>query len=225
MFLVRRLSHAAERAADHRRERRRGAHRLCRVRPTVAFRRRRDRRHGGLRRCSPSRRPAGMSADPMAVLLILTLGVATYGTRIAGHLSSRASSGSNPRVEAALDAVPVAVITALVAPAVLARSYADTIAAAVTIIAALQASDLADAADRSGDGFAAASGRALAAIGPRGGAVGAARPPPSWLIGGPCNWRNRSPLPASRRKRPAHRPAWRAHPEAHRYRRCCWSRP
>ena len=61
----------------------------------------------------------------MAVLLILALGVATYGTRIAGHLVLSRFERLNPRVEAALDAVPIAVITALVAPAVLARSYAD----------------------------------------------------------------------------------------------------
>ena len=79
-----------------------------------------------------------MSADPMAVLLILALGVATYGTRVAGHLVLSRFERLNPRVEAALDAVPIAVITALVAPAVLARSYADAIAAAATIVAALK---------------------------------------------------------------------------------------
>jgi uncharacterized membrane protein len=79
-----------------------------------------------------------MIADPVAVILILALGVATYGTRIAGHLVLSGFERLNPRVEAALDAVPIAVITALVAPAVLARSYADAIAAAVTIVAALR---------------------------------------------------------------------------------------
>ena len=79
-----------------------------------------------------------MIADPMAVLLILGLGVATYGTRVAGHLVLSRFERLNPCVEAALDAVPIAVITALVAPAVLARSYADAIAAAVTVIAALK---------------------------------------------------------------------------------------
>jgi uncharacterized membrane protein len=79
-----------------------------------------------------------MMADPMAVILILALGVATYGTRIAGHLVLSRFERLNPHVEAALDAVPIAVITALVAPAVLARSYADAIAAALTIVAALK---------------------------------------------------------------------------------------
>ena len=79
-----------------------------------------------------------MSADPMAVLLILALALATYGTRVAGHLILSRFERLDPRVEAALDAVPAAVITALVAPAVLANGVADTIAAGVTILAALR---------------------------------------------------------------------------------------
>lgn len=79
-----------------------------------------------------------MTADPIAVLLILALGVATYGTRIAGHLILSRFERLNPRVEAALDAVPIAVITALVAPAVLASGIAETIAAIVTVAAALR---------------------------------------------------------------------------------------
>lgn len=79
-----------------------------------------------------------MNFDPLAILLILSLGVATYATRIGGHLVLSRFEKLNPRVEAALDAVPIAVITALVTPAVLGRSYADAIAALVTIVAALK---------------------------------------------------------------------------------------
>ena len=74
----------------------------------------------------------------MAVLLILALALATYGTRIAGHLILSRFENLDPRVEAALDAVPAAVITALVVPAVLATGMAETIAAGVTILAALR---------------------------------------------------------------------------------------
>lgn len=74
----------------------------------------------------------------MAVLLIMALGLATYGTRIAGHLILSRFESLNPRIEAALDAVPIAVITALVTPAVLASSVADSIAAAITVVAALR---------------------------------------------------------------------------------------
>lgn len=81
-----------------------------------------------------------MSADPMALLLILALGVATYGTRVVGHLVLSRFERLDRRVEAALDAVPAAVITALVAPAVLATGWAETIAAAVTVAASLRLS-------------------------------------------------------------------------------------
>ena len=74
----------------------------------------------------------------MAVLLILALALATYGTRIAGHLILSRFEKLDPRVEAALDAVPAAVITALVVPAVLATGAAETIAAGATILAALR---------------------------------------------------------------------------------------
>ena len=79
-----------------------------------------------------------MSVDPLTLLLILALGVATYGTRVAGYLILSRFETLDPRVEAALDAVPAAVITALVTPAVLASSWADAIAAVITIIAALK---------------------------------------------------------------------------------------
>jgi uncharacterized membrane protein len=74
----------------------------------------------------------------MTVLLILALAAGTYLTRIGGHLILSRFQHLNPRAEAALDAVPAAVITALVSPAVLAAGVADAIAAAVTILAALR---------------------------------------------------------------------------------------
>lgn len=79
-----------------------------------------------------------MSLDPVSVLLILALGVGTYGTRIAGHLILSRFEKLNPRVEATLDAVPIAVITALVTPAALATGVAETIASAVTVLAAMR---------------------------------------------------------------------------------------
>jgi branched chain amino acid efflux pump len=77
-----------------------------------------------------------VSVDPLTLLLILVLAVGSYGTRVAGHLILSRFACVDRRVEAALDAVPVAVITALVAPAVLATGVAETIAAAVTVAAA-----------------------------------------------------------------------------------------
>lgn len=83
-----------------------------------------------------------MTADPVAIVLILALGLATYGTRIAGHLVLSRFERLSPRVEAALDAVPIAVITALITPAVLANGWADAIASALTVLAALRLSIL-----------------------------------------------------------------------------------
>ncbi len=72
--------------------------------------------------------------------LILLLGIGTYGMRIGGYLVLARLERLDPRIEAALDAVPAAVITALVAPVVLATGPAETIAAIVTIAAALRLS-------------------------------------------------------------------------------------
>ncbi len=74
----------------------------------------------------------------MTVLLILALGIGTYVTRAAGHVILSRFERLDPRVEAALEAMPAAVITALVAPAVLATGIAETIAAAVTVLAAMR---------------------------------------------------------------------------------------
>lgn len=81
-----------------------------------------------------------MSADTAELLLILLLGCATYATRIGGYLVLSRFERLNPRVEAALDAVPVSVLTALVAPAVLLSGAASGIAAALTILAGLRLS-------------------------------------------------------------------------------------
>jgi uncharacterized membrane protein len=75
-----------------------------------------------------------MSADNL--LAILAMAVATYATRIGGMLLG----GHLPktgRVRQALDALPPAVLTAVIAPSVIAGS-AETIAAGATILAALR---------------------------------------------------------------------------------------
>jgi uncharacterized membrane protein len=72
-----------------------------------------------------------------SLLLIVALGLGTYATRIGGHLVLSRFQKLDPRVEAALDAVPAAVMTAIVAPLALAGP-AEAIAAGVTIVAALR---------------------------------------------------------------------------------------
>jgi uncharacterized membrane protein len=68
--------------------------------------------------------------------IILAGGLATYLTRIGGHLVLSRFSSIHPRVEAALAAVPAAVLTTLVAPAAV---YSGPAEAATIIVAALAA--------------------------------------------------------------------------------------
>ncbi len=78
--------------------------------------------------------------DWTAYGLIVTLGLVTYGTRIGGHLILSRFGRLNPRLEAALDAVPAAVMTAIVAPMALATGPMESIAAAIAVLAALRLS-------------------------------------------------------------------------------------
>jgi uncharacterized membrane protein len=70
------------------------------------------------------------------LLAIVAMGGATYATRAAGlFLAARLPKGG--RTRAALDALPPAVLTAVIAPAVVAGP-AEAIAAAVTVLAAFR---------------------------------------------------------------------------------------
>ncbi len=75
-----------------------------------------------------------MSAD--GLLAILVMAVATYATRIGGMLLGGYLPKTG-RVRQALDALPAAVLTAVIAPDVMAGS-AEMIAAALTLLAALR---------------------------------------------------------------------------------------
>jgi uncharacterized membrane protein len=75
--------------------------------------------------------------DALAIVTILAMGVVTYLTRIGGDLVMRGRSLS-PRMTAALNAVPPAVLTAVIAPSIFAASAAEAIAGAVTLIAAFR---------------------------------------------------------------------------------------
>lgn len=66
------------------------------------------------------------------VLVILAAGLATYLTRIGGYLVLARFKNIPPRVEAALDAVPAAVLTSIVAPAAITGGWE----VAVVILAA-----------------------------------------------------------------------------------------
>jgi uncharacterized membrane protein len=76
-----------------------------------------------------------MTLDPVILLTILLMGAVTYLTRVAGiFLAGRIALTG--RAKAAFDAIPPAVLMAVIAPTVLATGLAETLAALVTAIAA-----------------------------------------------------------------------------------------
>jgi uncharacterized membrane protein len=79
-------------------------------------------------------------SDWTAYGLIVTLGLVTYATRIGGHLILSRFGRLNARLEAALDAVPVAVMTAIIAPMALATGVLESIAAGIAVLAAMRLS-------------------------------------------------------------------------------------
>ena len=71
-----------------------------------------------------------MSTD--IFLLIVALGLVTFATRAGGYVMIRKFKTIHPRVEAALDAVPAAVLTTIVVPVAMTSGWKE----ALTIIAA-----------------------------------------------------------------------------------------
>lgn len=69
-----------------------------------------------------------------SLLVIVALAVVTYATRFGGHVILARFGALHPRVEAGLDAVPGAVIAALVAPSVLSQGLPGAIAAGAAIL-------------------------------------------------------------------------------------------
>jgi uncharacterized membrane protein len=76
-----------------------------------------------------------MSLDLATLVAILVMAVITYGTRIAGiFVAGRLSLRG--RAKAAFDAIPPAVLVAVIAPMALATGWRETMAALLTAIAA-----------------------------------------------------------------------------------------
>ncbi|WP_207478133.1 AzlD domain-containing protein [Arenibaculum pallidiluteum] len=75
-----------------------------------------------------------MSLDPATLLAILAMAAATYLTRVAGLVFARYIPATG-RVRAALDALPTAVLVAVIAPAASAGP-AEIVATALTVLAA-----------------------------------------------------------------------------------------
>ncbi len=70
--------------------------------------------------------------------LIVVLGLATYATRIGGDLVLSRFGAPSPRVVAALDAIPIAVMTSLLAPIALATGLAETIGIVIAVLISLR---------------------------------------------------------------------------------------
>jgi uncharacterized membrane protein len=78
-----------------------------------------------------------MRLDGTTVLTIVVMGLVTYLTRIAGlFIAGRLSLEG--RAKAAFDAIPVSVLTAVIAPTLLTSSVPETLAGVVTILAAFR---------------------------------------------------------------------------------------
>lgn len=74
-----------------------------------------------------------------ATLWIIVFGaIATYLTRVGGHLVLSRFERIHPRVEAGLNAVPAAVLTTLVAPAAASAGPAELIALLAAALASLR---------------------------------------------------------------------------------------
>jgi uncharacterized membrane protein len=78
-----------------------------------------------------------VTLDPAHVLAIIAMGLASYATRLTGLIVAGRFAPTG-RLKAAFDAIPAAVLTAVIAPTLLATGPAETIAGAVTILAALR---------------------------------------------------------------------------------------
>jgi len=77
-----------------------------------------------------------VSLDLITLLAIAGMALATYATRLSGLYLMRGVTMTG-RIKTALDALPPAILMAVIAPTILATGIAETIAAAITAAAAL----------------------------------------------------------------------------------------
>lgn len=76
-----------------------------------------------------------MTLDPHNLLAILGMAISTYATRLAG-LALAGRLQLSPRAQAAFDAIPPAVLVAVIAPSALATGWPETVAALLAALAA-----------------------------------------------------------------------------------------
>jgi uncharacterized membrane protein len=78
-----------------------------------------------------------MSLDPATLLAILSMALATYLTRLAGFVLV-GRFRLEGQAKAAFDAIPPAILAAVIAPSVLTGGPAEAIAGVITILAAFR---------------------------------------------------------------------------------------
>ena len=78
-----------------------------------------------------------MSVDLVTLAAILAMAAVTYATRIAGLFVADRLVLTG-RAKAAFDAIPPAVLVAVIAPTALTTGWAEAIAAAITAVAAFR---------------------------------------------------------------------------------------
>lgn len=76
-----------------------------------------------------------MTLDPTTLAAILAMAAVTYLTRIAGLFVADRLVLTG-RAKAAFDAIPPAVLVAVIAPTALTTGWAETVAAGITMVAA-----------------------------------------------------------------------------------------
>ena len=76
-----------------------------------------------------------MTVDPLTLAAIVVMAVATYFTRVAGFLVA-GRLRLEGRAKAAFDAIPPAVLVAVIAPTALATGWPETVAAGIAAVAA-----------------------------------------------------------------------------------------
>lgn len=79
---------------------------------------------------------SGVAVDPLFLAAILVMGLATYGTRVSGYLFLR-NVKIEGRAKAALDAVPPAILMAVIAPSVFLGSWIEWTGAAIATASAM----------------------------------------------------------------------------------------
>ncbi len=76
-----------------------------------------------------------MSLDPTTLAAILAMAVVTYATRVTGLIFAERLALKG-RAKAAFEAIPPAVLVAVIAPMALATGWRETLAAAITAVVA-----------------------------------------------------------------------------------------